>query len=206
MSIFFKPNGGLDIQTESTDLPEQGDGKGAISSGAMVRCKNLDVSRMGLLSTRPGSLKLANFGVLAPIEYIYEIGGNRYEFGGVYSYINEIIISTGGTVEDPTLTPPGGSYATTQLVTIYSKTLNAKIYYTLDGTTPNLQSNVYSVPIDVPLSTYLICYAVDPLGYLADSEYVVSYYADSGAKHLLTDGGNHLITETDGKNLTTEGG
>jgi len=187
-------------------LPEQGDGKGSISSGAMVRCKNLDVSRIGVLSTRSGSFRISNFGVLSPVVYIYEAGGNRYEFGGVYSYINEIIISNGGTVENPILTPTGGSYAATQLVTIYSKTLNAKIYYTLDGTTPNLQSNIYSVPIYVPVSTYVICYAVDPLGYLADSEYIVSYYADIGPKHLLTYGGNHLITETDGNNLTTEGG
>jgi hypothetical protein len=206
MSILFKPNGGLDIQTESTDLPEQGDGKGAISSGAMVRCKNLDVSRMGLLSTRSGSFKLANFGPVAPIVYIYEAGGNRYEFGGAFSYINEIIVSTGGQVETPTLTPAGGSYAATQLVTIASKTTRAKIYFTMDGSTPNEQSQAYSVPIYVPVATYIICYAVDPSGYLIDSEYVVSYYSDTSGKLLLTESGKYIITETNSDNLTTEGG
>jgi hypothetical protein len=192
MSILWKPNGSLDIQSESTDLPEQGDGKGSISSGAMVRCKNLDVSRLGVLETRSGSSRLSVFNAVSPITYLFEAGGNRYEFGGVYSYYNEMVVSTGGTVETPTITPAAGNYASAQIVTMSCLTLGAIIYFTTDGSVPNE-------------NTTLIFYAVDPNGFLSDSEYVVVFYGDSSSKHLITELGVYLVTETS-NNIMTEGG
>jgi hypothetical protein len=205
MSILWKPNGSLDIQSESTDLPEQGDGKGSISSGAMVRCKNLDVSRLGVLETRSGSSRLSVFNAVSPITYLFEAGGNRYEFGGVYSYYNEMVVSTGGTVETPTITPAAGNYASAQIVTMSCLTLGAIIYFTTDGSVPNEQSSTYSSQFIVPLNTTLIFYAVDPNGFLSDSEYVVVFYGDSSSKHLITELGVYLVTETS-NNIMTEGG
>ena len=205
MSIIFKPNGSLDIQTESTDLPEQGDGKGTISSGAMVRCKNLDISRLGVLETRSGSSRLSVFNALSPITYLFEAGGNRYEFGGVYSYFNEATIATGGIVETPTITPAASGYAVAQTVTLSCLTNGANIYFTKDGSVPNEQSIRYSSPFLVQLNTTIIFYAVDPNGFLADSKYVIAFYGDTSSKHLITELGVYLITETS-NNIMTEGG
>ncbi len=57
MSIFWKPNGGLDVATDPADLPESGDGNN-LSSEALVRLKNLRSDRKGLVATRDGSSKL----------------------------------------------------------------------------------------------------------------------------------------------------
>ena len=43
---------------------------------------------------------------------------------------------SGGTVATPTFSPPGGTYTTTQSVTLATTTAGASIRYTLDGSTP----------------------------------------------------------------------
>ena len=206
MPILWKPNGQMDINTEAADLPEQGDGKGSIQSGAMVRCKNLNVSRMGILRTRDGSSVLASFGALEPITYLFEEAGNRYAFGGVYSYKNETVIATGGKMETPEVTPGAGSYYSAQTVVLSCANLRADIYYTTDGTIPNQGSTRYTSAIIISLGTNLIFYAVDPMGFLSDSDYVSAYYADLSPKTITTENFNQLITETNNDNLTTEGG
>jgi hypothetical protein len=205
MTIFWKPNGGMDINTESTDLPEQGDGKGSIQSGAMTRCRNMDISRTGMLQTRMGSSRFAVFNAIEPISYIFSIGGNRYEFGGSYSYYNEETVSTGGVVATPSATPGEGGYSSSQTVTLSCITQGVRIFFTTDGTTPNEQSIQYSSPFLVALNTTLIFYAVDPNGFLSDSEYVIAFYGDTSSKHLITELGVYLITETS-DNIMTEGG
>jgi hypothetical protein len=62
-------------------------------------------------------------------------------------------------VANPTFTPPAGSYATGQTVTIYDTTPGAIIYYTVDGTAPNTASPKYSGPISVPGSEVLQAFA-----------------------------------------------
>lgn len=56
------------------------------------------------------------------------------------------------TVAAPTFTPPAGTYASTQMVTLASTTSSATIYYTTNGNTPNPGTSftkVYSTPIAV---------------------------------------------------------
>src|ERR1700678_2263909 len=60
---------------------------------------------------------------------------------------NAYVIST--QTAPPQFTPPSGSYATAQTVTIADSTANSVIYYTLDGSTPTHSSPVYSGPITV---------------------------------------------------------
>jgi alpha-tubulin suppressor-like RCC1 family protein len=60
-----------------------------------------------------------------------------------------------GTVAAPGLTPPPGTYATPQTVSVSSATPGAVIRYTLDGTTPGLWSPVYSGPIALEVATLL---------------------------------------------------
>jgi predicted CXXCH cytochrome family protein len=62
----------------------------------------------------------------------------------------------------PTLTPPGGTYTTTQTVTIADATPSVTLYYNTDGTTPpNATSVVYSgTPIPVTANTTIKAIAV----------------------------------------------
>jgi hypothetical protein len=123
----------------------------------------------------------------------------------VYSYFNEVTIATGGVVETPTITPAAGGYAVAQTVTMSCLTNGAYIYFTTDGSVPNEQSSRYSSPFLVKLNTTIIFYAVDSNGFMADSEYVIVFYGDTSSKHLITELGVYLITETS-NNIMTEGG
>ena len=52
-------------------------------------------------------------------------------------------------VSTPVFSPPGGVYATTQLVTLSDPTSGAIIYYTTDGSTPTTSSTKYVGPLEV---------------------------------------------------------
>ncbi|MEC3981462.1 chitobiase/beta-hexosaminidase C-terminal domain-containing protein [Amycolatopsis sp. H20-H5] len=58
-------------------------------------------------------------------------------------------------VAAPTFTPPGGTYATTQSVTLASATSGSSIRYTVDGSTPTASSTPYTGPITVSATTTL---------------------------------------------------
>ena len=55
-----------------------------------------------------------------------------------------------GTTAAPVFNPPAGTYQSAQSVSISSASPNALIYYTLDGSTPSINSALYSAPIAVP--------------------------------------------------------
>jgi hypothetical protein len=65
-----------------------------------------------------------------------------------------------GTVATPAFNPPGGTYAGTQSVGIFSATAGATIYYTTNGSTPSTTSPVYVAPITVSTTTTLKAMAV----------------------------------------------
>ncbi|RSM37704.1 hypothetical protein DMA12_35820 [Amycolatopsis balhimycina DSM 5908] len=80
--------------------------------------------------------------------FTYEKNGPQYDtphFG--------YTVGGGSTaVAAPTFSPPGGTYASAQTVTIASATAGASIRYTVDGSTPTASSTLYSGPISVPAS------------------------------------------------------
>ena len=57
------------------------------------------------------------------------------------------------SVATPTFSPGGGTYYVPQTVSISCETEGAEIHYTLDGTTPDESSAVYSVPFTVSTTT-----------------------------------------------------
>lgn len=57
------------------------------------------------------------------------------------------------TVATPAFTPAGGAYSLAQSVTITDATADAKIYYTVDGSTPGAASTRYAGPISVSSTT-----------------------------------------------------
>jgi beta-lactam-binding protein with PASTA domain len=69
----------------------------------------------------------------------------------VTSATYNIVASGGGALAAPTISPPAGTYSGAQAITI-AGAAGATIYYTLDGTTPNGSSPVYSSLITVGAS------------------------------------------------------
>jgi hypothetical protein len=205
MAILWKPTGTLDISTMPTDLPEQS-GNGAIISGAMVRCKNLVLNRMGLAELRYGSSLISSFTPTTSPELILEAAGHRYIFAGNEIYYDEVLTLDSVICEDPVFSPVGGGYSSEQTVTITSSTASAYIYYTLDESTPDAQSSKYATPILVPASSYLKAIAIHPKGALSDSSVTSEFYSLFAQNLLITetDSGS-IITETDSSTITTEG-
>jgi len=58
-------------------------------------------------------------------------------------------------VSKPILTPPSGTYNKEQTVTITCETIDAAVYYTLDGSEPTKQSKLYTTPIAISNSLTL---------------------------------------------------
>jgi hypothetical protein len=81
----------------------------------------------------------------------------------------------------PTFTPPAGTYATAQSVTISDATANASIYYTTDGTTPTTNSTLYTGAIPVAATETIEAIAVDSnqgLSAVASATYIINLPAD----------------------------
>ena len=62
----------------------------------------------------------------------------------------------------PVFTPAGGTYTSTQNVTITDSTSGAAIYYTTDGSTPTRSSTSYSSPISISATATLKAIAIAP--------------------------------------------
>jgi hypothetical protein len=91
------------------------------------------------------------------------------------------------TAEQPSASPPGGSYVLTQTVTLTTTTPNAAIHYTIDGSDPTTSSPLYVSPITIDETTTLKAIAIK--AGLSDSSiltatynigYTVTFNADGG--------------------------
>ena len=91
------------------------------------------------------------------IEYTYDGSGNR---------LTKSILETVPPVT--TASPPGGTYSSTQSVTLTCNDGSGsgcdKIYYTADGSTPTTSSPIYSSPINISADTTLKFFAKDLAG------------------------------------------
>ncbi len=67
------------------------------------------------------------------------------------------------TAPTTTVSPAGGTYSSSQTVTLTASE-TATIYYTTDGTTPTTASTVYSSAISITAGATLKCFAVDSAG------------------------------------------
>jgi FtsP/CotA-like multicopper oxidase with cupredoxin domain len=63
-----------------------------------------------------------------------------------------------------TVTPEAGAFAGTPVLVNMSTSEPANIYYTIDGSIPNLSSNIYTTPISVGATTSIMYFAVDKAG------------------------------------------
>jgi hypothetical protein len=82
------------------------------------------------------------------------------------------------TVATPTITPNGGSFASSVSVTMASATSGASIHYTTDGSSPTQSSTPYAGPISLSNSTTLKAKAFK-IGYDASAEASASFTKSS---------------------------
>ena len=78
-----------------------------------------------------------------------------YEKNGPQFDTPHFFYTQGGSnaVATPTFSPPGGTYATAQSVTLATATAGASIRYTVDGSTPTATSTLYTGPVTVSVTT-----------------------------------------------------
>ncbi len=102
-----------------------------------------------------------------------------------------ITVSISGTATataTPVFTPAGGTYTTTQHVTISDSTTAAVIYYTTNGSLPTTGSAVYSTPITVSTSQTLQAIAIAP-SHTASAVGKAVYTISTGAPPINYGGG-----------------
>ena len=88
-----------------------------------------------------------------------------------------------GVTATPTFNPAGGTYATSQSVTLNDSAAAAVIYYTTDGTTPTTSSSVYSKPIQVTGPETIKAIAVAPSAQ-ASSVATAAYVIQAGGSSI----------------------
>jgi hypothetical protein len=82
-----------------------------------------------------------------------------------------------GMVATPTFSPVAGTYSAAQTVTISDATGGASIFYTVDGSTPTINSSMYSAPIAVSTNETVSALAVgvgDTNSTVATAAYVIN--------------------------------
>ena len=72
------------------------------------------------------------------------------------------VFSSTANAANPVLSLAAGSYSGTQTVGITDATTSAQVYYTVDGSTPSAASNLYTQPINVPVSETVQAIAIAP--------------------------------------------
>lgn len=83
------------------------------------------------------------------------------------------------TVAAPVFSPPGGTYAEPQTVTLTSSTGGASIFYTMDGSAPTSSSTRYESPLTVSANATVNAIAVDG-GMVTSSVGMATYTISSG--------------------------
>src|ERR1039458_9632820 len=83
-------------------------------------------------------------------------------------------INLPGIASPPTFSVVAGTYAAPQQVTLSDTTTGAIIYYTTDGSTPTVSSNVYSGPIAISKTETVNAIAAAP-GFTASAVATAAY-------------------------------
>jgi autotransporter-associated beta strand protein len=97
------------------------------------------------------------------------LGAGMVWYTGDLTTDGSIAVLSTSAVATPTFDPPAGSYVGAQAVSIRCGTAGATIHYTIDNTTPNTSSPVYSNAIVVPASATMTIQALATKPGYADS-------------------------------------
>ena len=142
----------------------------------------------------------------------YEYIGFRSASGAMYLLEVSIVWETSGsttTVAAPTISPNGGNFATSQVVTLSHDDADAAIYYTTNGVEPTTSSTLYTSPFTIYETTTVKAIAVKNgvssspatatftnigAGTIADA-----YNLAQGSQFIFT--GNAVVTYQYGRNV-----
>lgn len=103
----------------------------------------------------------------------------------------------------PTITPAAGFYTTVPVITIKDSTPGAKIYYTLDGSTPSVSSSRYTHPISLSQTTTVQAVAI-AAGYSASAQASATYVLSLSTNVALAGSAN--VTAIGQNGTPTTGG
>lgn len=97
----------------------------------------------------------------------------------------------------PVITPNGGTFSSTQSVTLSSSTASSSIYYTLDSSTPTSTSTLYTGPISISTNTTLKAIASAP-NYLQSpvSSAVFTFDTQTPSVTFSPDSGTYTSAQT----------
>jgi hypothetical protein len=114
-------------------------------------------------------------------QYVSESGAgpSTFDWVNVQSWAGGTASGGGGTqtVATPTFSPAGGTYTSTQSVSLSDSTSGATIYYTTNGSTPTTSSSKYSSAISVSSTTTIEAIGVlsgDNNSSVASATYTIS--------------------------------
>ncbi len=112
--------------------------------------------------------------------------------GQLQSAVTTAVFNFSTQTPTPAFSPAGGTYNAAQRVSISDTDGNAKIYYTLDGSTPSASSTLYSGPINVAISETVNAIAIDPN--LNNSDVASDAYTISAGGNSINFGNGFSLT------------
>lgn len=134
--------------------------------------------------------------------FVYTGGRNAVTVYGLLSDSNP----PPAAAATPVITPPSGTYTTSQTVSITDATPGASIYYTTDGTAPATSSALYTAPFQITRSESIKAIAVAP-GFsqsdIAAATYTIATSAQTQV--AITSAANIVGVFKDGTTLSSAG-
>ncbi len=176
---------GFEYASTPTPAPTFNPPQGTYSSAQSVTISDTDSSAAIYYTTDGSTPTLSSTKYTGPVsvsssETLTAIALDTTVGGYIESAVVSAAYTIGSTVgaaATPTFTPPAGTYATAQTVTILDNTPGATIYYTTDGIPPTTNSTLYVDPIEVSSSETIEAIAV-ATGYsnsaVASAAYTIS--------------------------------
>lgn len=181
------------INYPQADAPTFSPSSGAVTNPTTVTASTATSacnSYLYLGTTNPPTVNTSTYSVTTAVtlySYVH----------GCPGYTDSAVASASYTIEQvatPSFSPGGGTYSSTQTVTLSTTTPSAYIYYTTNDTTPTCSSTLYTGPITV--STSQVIEAIGCLtGYtnsaVASATYVISSGTVATPTFLPASGGTY---------------
>jgi len=120
-------------------------GSVTLTSGGYASAASTLASGSATISIPAGSLAVGNDTVTA--SYTPDSNSSSTYNAATGTSPAVTVTAVGAAAAAPTFSPAAGAYTAVQMVKLSSTTIGARIYYTLDGSTPTTNSQAYSVPI-----------------------------------------------------------